>query len=512
MCLYLDQRGSTYYFRRVIPKELQSVIGKREFTFSLRTKDREKAKRLRTFHAMETDRKLDEARKSLEWSTCSVRAAESSASPSDGDADFITQLAQERLRREEAAREESFKRRAARESHRDELRLKLECPSAFLPQREAAMKDLLREQEERANAAEAKLAALLAQAAADPRRVTLSPAEPYLKTATLDGEILDGWKAERKPAQKTIDAHKAVVRWFHERVGAKPAASLTIEDFRTFKNKLVEEGQSTENIRTKLSRLQTLMQWAFDNGMVAENHAAKVKLKETKGKTKARLPFDLPALKAIFSSPVFSRGERPSVLRGEAAYWLPLLALYTGARLEELGQLRLIDVTEREYPDAQGQERSAWFIRVTSDEADDLKLKNANSERYIPVHPELERLGFIAHVKEAKHGNADRLFPQLKPDKYGRLTAKWGEHWSRYRREICGVTDRRMVFHSFRHTFKTYARLASIDDSVQRQLMGHSARDVADDYGEGWDHQLVEAMKTYAVPGLTGSLPDPADS
>lgn len=106
-------------------------------------------------------------------------------------------------------------------------------------------------------------------------------------------------------------------------------------------------------------------------------------------------------------------------------------------------------------------------------------------------------------MKGAKDAKQQRLFPLLRPDKYGRLTAKWGEHWSVYRRDVCGVTDKRMVFHSFRHTFKDYSRLAGIDEGIQRQLMGHSARDVADDYGSGhWDHQLVEAMKRYKVPGL----------
>ncbi|MGA7326889.1 MAG: hypothetical protein WBX25_20965 [Rhodomicrobium sp.] len=40
----------------------------------------------------------------------------------------------------------------------------------------------------------------------------------------------------------------------------------------------------------------------------------------------------------IFSFPIFTKGERPKGGGGEAAKWLPLLAAFTGARLEELGQ------------------------------------------------------------------------------------------------------------------------------------------------------------------------------
>lgn len=57
----------------------------------------------------------------------------------------------------------------------------------------------------------------------------------------------------------------------------------------------------------------------------------------------------------------------------------------------------------------------------------------------------------------------------------------------------CGVTDKRMVFHSFRHTFKQYVRHAGIIEGVQRQIMGHGSSDVADDYGSGYRlHQAVE--------------------
>jgi hypothetical protein len=63
MCTYLAKRGSTYYFRRVIPAELRPALsGKAEFMLSLQTKDREAAKRLIPDKTKETDRLLDEAR------------------------------------------------------------------------------------------------------------------------------------------------------------------------------------------------------------------------------------------------------------------------------------------------------------------------------------------------------------------------------------------------------------------------------------------------------------------
>jgi integrase len=64
-------------------------------------------------------------------------------------------------------------------------------------------------------------------------------------------------------------------------------------------------------------------------------------------------------------------------------------------------------------------------------------------------------------------------------------------------------------FHSFRHTFKHYCRLASIPTDVHNEITGHETGDVADNYG-GMSYPLaplVEGMGRYRVPGF--KLPPP---
>ena len=71
MCTHLDKTGSTYYFRRPVPRDLIgqfiTATGKprTEWKFSLGTKDREQAKRLLRPHVSETDRLIDQARAAL---------------------------------------------------------------------------------------------------------------------------------------------------------------------------------------------------------------------------------------------------------------------------------------------------------------------------------------------------------------------------------------------------------------------------------------------------------------
>ena len=67
MCLYLTKRtGGMYYFRRAIPDELRPAFdGRTEFMFSLRTKDKDAAKRKPDLEAVRTTALLENARARL---------------------------------------------------------------------------------------------------------------------------------------------------------------------------------------------------------------------------------------------------------------------------------------------------------------------------------------------------------------------------------------------------------------------------------------------------------------
>ncbi|MDB5677997.1 DUF6538 domain-containing protein [Sphingomonas bacterium] len=71
MCTYLDQVGATYYFRRVVPAELRRYIltssgaSRTEWKLSLRTKDRETAKRELPGWTVATQAEIDRAAAAL---------------------------------------------------------------------------------------------------------------------------------------------------------------------------------------------------------------------------------------------------------------------------------------------------------------------------------------------------------------------------------------------------------------------------------------------------------------
>jgi hypothetical protein len=90
-----------------------------------------------------------------------------------------------------------------------------------------------------------------------------------------------------------------------------------------------------------LSSLGAVLNWARKSGLIPDDVAwsdpvAGMRLPEARSQ---RQPWEPEELSLLFGSPVYLRGERPEGGKGEAAYWLPLLALFSGARLNELAPM-----------------------------------------------------------------------------------------------------------------------------------------------------------------------------
>ena len=177
-------------------------------------------------------------------------------------------------------------------------------------------------------------------------------------------------------------------------------------------------------INKLLGALQSIGRWARKEDLVPEEWAdpfADMRLDEDES---SRAPFELRELQAIFVAAVFTQGNRPKGGQGEAAFWLPLLALFGGERLSELTGLRVSDVAHNELI-------GAISIYVNEDRKAGRRLKTKQSERFIPVHPQLIELGFLDFVAaQAKTRGADTwLFPLVAPGTKG--TAAYSNSKSR---------------------------------------------------------------------------------
>ncbi|NBB52266.1 hypothetical protein GVN24_28700 [Rhizobium sp. CRIBSB] len=511
----LVRRGGRYSLRRRVPLDLVAHYGRKEITSALGTSDPKEARVLLTKAWAALDETFARLRQSGAATTPSSGPVPPAAPkskalpyvPTSEEVEYDIESARHSF-------EISFQQDCeyeAREEERQRLLLTLDVPDEFLSAEQRAMKDLLSDAKLDVETAEMKARTLeIAGAKPPPSKPVLQKSEPHKANGTPFAVLVDKWAKERGREGKAARDHLAVTRWLTERTGVETVEALTKQHVLTFKDTLLADGTTPANVNVKLSRLRTLLNFASDNAMVHESAALKVRVLDPESARNRRKSFDMETLAKLFGGPVHAAGERPAGGRGEAAYWLPLLALYTGARREELGQLRPKDVREETYIGPDDDKRTAWVIAIVHDEEAGLRLKNAGSERTIPVHADLLTLGFARFVRKAQDAKQARLFPDLRPNRDGRVTEKWGEWFSIYRRDVCDIEDPRLVFHSFRHTFKDCARNSAVPDPIQRQLMGHSSGDVADGYGVGYGmHQLVEGMKLYRVPGF--KLPPPPE-
>lgn len=231
--------------------------------------------------------------------------------------------------------------------------------------------------------------------------------------------------------------------------------------------------------------------WASKNGYMTENPAANlaVTVRTVKRKQDSRQTFGAPTLALIFGQSWFRDGRGEQTKRGRYHhfqpfyYWMPIIALYSGARLNEIAQLYLKDVTVSEH----GQ----WYLdfnldgdgKVDADDADQSssesggkQLKTINAVRIVALHPELVRLGLPEYVQALREAGHSRLFPELIRDEikgFGKYAGQWFNE--RFLGRKLGLArDGTQTFHSFRHTFLTACDRMGMQDRVRDELAGHS--------------------------------------
>lgn len=306
--------------------------------------------------------------------------------------------------------------------------------------------------------------------------------------------LIGYWRSQGSKAPRTIEEAFRVVSRFSAMTENKPASTVNKSDVVKFKDNLLSEGNAPATALKKINLLKAIFQTALDNDKLIINPATGVKIPKDNTKTKPRIPFAKEELDTIFKSSIYIQAERPRAGAGEAAFWIPLLALWTGARLEELGQLHVADIQE---------EAGIKFIHITND-GGGKNVKTSSSKRKIPIHPELIKCGFLTYVLSIKQAGHTRLFPLIKSPDDRQKTAMFSKWFGRHLRETLLIKDTRKVFHSFRHGFKDACRLSGVLSEHHDRLTGHSNGSIGDSYGGEYYpiKPLNEAIQKLNYEGL----------
>jgi integrase len=240
-----------------------------------------------------------------------------------------------------------------------------------------------------------------------------------------------------------------------------------------------------ETQNSYLRMADNLFGWMLKERLITDNPASGIgPLRRREAAEMQRLPFNIDELQSIFATPVytgcvddelgFARAGTKVIRRSR--YWVPLLALFTGMRMGEVLQL----TPDHVRLSAQG----THFIVLTRD----MMLKTDAAEREIPIHPELERLGFIAWVDEKRRAGAEALFDEVPISKYGYRSDTFTKRFATFLKKVDLPVERRgkLCFHSFRHSFKDALNETGASEEVKDEICGWSrAKKTGRRYGTG---------------------------
>lgn len=265
------------------------------------------------------------------------------------------------------------------------------------------------------------------------------------------------------------------------------------------------EGRTSLNpvtVNSHLHKMSALFNYGVKEERIDRNPARGLAVDGFKHTEEDRLAFTNEQLDRIFASPVFSgciddgrnwARPGPNHPRG-TKFWVPLIALFHGMRLNEICQLRVEDCQITD---------GVWVFALRSSDARQ-RIKTPSGRRIVPLHPFVERIGFQQFLADLKNLKADRLFPDLKRDRRGYYSDGFQKWFSRFLAN-CGVSNDRRSFHSFRHNWRDAMREASVPQERVRLLGGWKRTAVDEMYGSGLSvrtlRQEVEKV-AYDVPSL----------
>lgn len=364
------------------------------------------------------------------------------------------------------------------------------------------------------------------------QRAHRSPKLLELFDLYADNKRLDD--GDTRSTQKTIDTYRVVAERYIELCGDVPVEQISrasVNDFRAKLAELPAKGEgirglsapqliakaqaeklpriAAATVRNNLRALSAVLSHGVSLGHLNENPvltsgaskgAAKAATRQANANRK-RKDYSREELCAIFSSAIYGPEGwvAPRANFGKAWYWMPLLLYYTGARREELAQLRVADVM---------REQDWYYLSLLEAEDDsdgDRGVKTEASRRRIPLHPGLISRGLLEYV--AGLPKEGQLFPLLKADNAGYYGAHFGKRWKHYLNTEVGLQSSANPAHGFRHTFKTLCREVGIPEDVMDAITGHTGGNrVGRGYGSMPFSRLVaEIAKFPTVEELLGN-------
>ena len=319
--------------------------------------------------------------------------------------------------------------------------------------------------------AEQRLAALMASAAAPPPAPAAGNAGLFSKVWPL---YID--QAELQGDSKGIKDKRRTYMEFQRLFGDMDFNAVSDQQASAWKARILGTGVSVARADSKISHMNMLFAWARDNHhRHLGNPFTTLRIGKKKGagkrhpghgtqETENYTAFEQADLARIFEPKAYT-----AFMMGRPDYyWLPLLALHTGARLSELASLRVNDLRTKD---------GITHISIE-------RGKNSNSLRKVPLTDTMLASSFQLYAQRVREAgildanNEALLFPHLLPSEngYGKNTSRRFGEWL----DEIGITDSNKVFHSFRSTFIRRMKERNVNAGMLMALVGHHDQEKLD--------------------------------
>lgn len=236
---------------------------------------------------------------------------------------------------------------------------------------------------------------------------------------------------------------------------------------------LPDQKMAYETKKKKISSIKQMFDIAVDEryGYIPKNYATPFLLNKKVIRKIDRKALTEENLHKLFTSKLITdpkiRQKKPH------QFWIPIIALFTGMRQNEICQLHISDV-KYEVINNNGIEEIIWYFDLN--EEGTKWLKNENAIRLVPLHPVLIELGFIDYFNSIKE-NHDRLWPQLRlhPTEE-RYNIDYNKTFGKFFRAKV-TKESNQVFHSIRHNVSTQLLINAIhhrlEKALMNQMLGH---------------------------------------
>jgi len=305
---------------------------------------------------------------------------------------------------------------------------------------------------------------------------------PTSRCGTTLSRAKSDYELEKKStlAASTLTKHRGVLKAFIDYKGDVDVEMVRAEDVAEFKTKLLTEKRAATTINDQITVLHNFFEYCINNKQARiVNPAIKLHIQGANNQAESYKPFDEVELQKIFQHDLYIKKMNQPDL-----YWGPLLALFSGARAEEIASLELSQIK---------CVKDVWIIHI-------LKGKNANAVRRIPIHKQLISLGFLEYVDCLRTAGYERLFPHLQDGTNGykkNMCRTFGKYLDR---PEVNIIDPLKVFHSFRHTVVTALTGKGVNEGLKRAIVGHDIFTVTDAHV---DYTHIERL---TVPELQNAI------